>query len=74
MSPDDEGLVDALLEPNMPTRLRGPLAHFEDYVAHVSTVPRMCVTNACSLDLSENLEDFVALHDFSMMVARPRHE
>jgi hypothetical protein len=74
LSSDNVGPVATVLASDKPTRARGPHAHFEDYVAHVSTVPRMCVTNACSSDISENVEDFVALRDFSIMVAHPRHK
>jgi hypothetical protein len=55
-------------------RLRGPPTHFEDYVAHVSTVPYMYVSNNCSPDLSHYAEDFVALPDLSMMVAHRHHK
>jgi hypothetical protein len=75
MSPDNEGLAHNLLESDRLTRLRGPPARFEDNVAHVSTVPRACVTNASSPYLCEQEEcDLVADRDFSMMVAHPRHE
>jgi hypothetical protein len=74
LSPDDEDLVEITLDIDLPIRVRGPLARFEDYVAHVSTVPRVCVTNACSPDLSDHVEDIVAIHDFSMMVTRPWHK
>jgi hypothetical protein len=74
MSPDTVDLVDTVLGSDKPTRVRGPLAHFEDCVAHVSTIPRMFATNACSLDLSGNVEDVLALSNFFMMVARPRHK
>jgi hypothetical protein len=67
------GPSEPMLDTNRPSRLRGPLAHYEDDVAHVSTVPRMCVTNNCSPNLYDNVEDFVALFGF-IMVARRRHE
>jgi hypothetical protein len=38
---DAEDIV-LVVEVDRPTRVRGPPAHFEDYVAHVSTVPRVC--------------------------------
>jgi hypothetical protein len=62
-----------VLEFDRPTRICGPPAHFEDYVAHVSTVPRVCVTDACSTNLSDHIEDILPLPDFSLMVAHPRH-
>jgi hypothetical protein len=37
-------------------------------------MPRVCVTNACSHDLSDHVEDIVALPNFSMIVAHPRHK
>jgi hypothetical protein len=67
-------LVDTVLESGRTTRVLGPLSHFEDYVAHVSTLPRVCVTNACSPDLCDHLEEFMGLLDFSIMNAHPRHK
>jgi hypothetical protein len=74
VSLDNVDLVDTLQESYRPTRVRGPPAHFEDYVAHVSIVPRVCVTNVCSPDLSDHGEGIVALPDFFMMVAHPRNK
>jgi hypothetical protein len=56
-----------------PTRVRVVPTHFEDYVAHVSTVPHICVTDSCESDLSNHVEDILPLPDFSLMVAHPRH-
>jgi hypothetical protein len=55
LSHDDVDIVDTPSDSARPV-----LAHIEDYVANVSTMPRVCVTDACS-------------SDFSMMVAHPRH-
>jgi hypothetical protein len=55
-------------------RVRGSPAHFEDYVAHVSIVPRVCVTDSCEADLSDHIDDILPLLDFSTMVANPRHK
>jgi hypothetical protein len=63
-----------VLEVDRPTRLRGPPAHFEDYVAHVSTVPRVCLTDSCEADMSDHMDDILPLPDLSMMVAHPRHK
>jgi hypothetical protein len=70
------GSEDTLLAPqsDRPTRIRSPPAHFEDYVAHVSTVPRVYVTNACSTDLTDHVEEIVVIPDLSIMVAHPRHK
>jgi hypothetical protein len=62
-----------MLEVDKPTRLRGRPAHFEDYVAHVSTMPRVCVTDSCEADLSNHIDDILPLPDLSMIVAHPRH-
>jgi hypothetical protein len=62
-----------VIEVDRPTRLRGPPAHFEDYVAHVSTMPRVCVNDSCETDMSDHMDDILTLPDFSMMVAHPRH-
>jgi hypothetical protein len=64
----------AVAEVDRPTRLRGPPAHFEDYVAHMSTVPRVCVTDSCDTELSDHMDEIFPLPDFSMMVAHPRHK
>jgi hypothetical protein len=66
--------VVPMLEVERPTRLRGPPAHFEDYVAHVSNVPRVCVIDSCENDLSDHMDDILPLPDFSVMVAHPRHK
>jgi hypothetical protein len=63
-----------MLEVNRPARIRGPPAHFEDYVAHVSIVPRVCVTDSCEIDLSDYMDDILPLPDLSLMVAQPHHE
>jgi hypothetical protein len=63
-----------MLEVDRPTRLRGPPSHFEDYVAHVSTVPRVCVRDSCESDLSDHMEGILPLLDFSMMLAHPWHK
>jgi hypothetical protein len=72
MTPGSYGTLLAP-ESDTPTRTRGPPAHFEDYVAHVSNVPRVCVTNACSTDLTDRVEEIVVIPDLSIMVAHPRH-
>jgi hypothetical protein len=38
---------------DIPSRLRGPPTRFGNYVARVSTVPRLCATNQCSLGMSK---------------------
>jgi hypothetical protein len=63
-----------MLEVDRPNRLRGSPAHFEDYVPHVSIVPRVCVTDPCESNMSDHMEDILPLPDFSMMVAHPRHK
>jgi hypothetical protein len=72
LSMDTEDIVH-VLEVDKPTRIRGPPAHFEDYVAHVSTVPRVCVTVSCETDLSEHMDDILPLPNFSLMVTHPHH-
>jgi hypothetical protein len=44
MSPDDVDMVYTSHDLDRPTRVRGPPAHFEDYVANMSAEPRVCVT------------------------------
>jgi hypothetical protein len=73
MNMDTKDVVP-MLEADRPTRLRGPPAHFEDYVAHVSIVPRVFVTDSCEADLSDHMDNILPLHNFSMMVAHPRHK
>jgi hypothetical protein len=71
---DSSDAVGPMYDVDRPPRLRGPPAPFEDYVAHMSIVPCMCVTNNCSPELSKEVEDLVALPDFSMMVGHRRHK
>jgi hypothetical protein len=73
LSHDDIDPTDALSDSGRPTRVRVAAAHFEDYVAHVSTLPRVCVTDSCAPDLSDHVDDIPPLPYFSMMVAHPRH-
>jgi hypothetical protein len=63
-----------MMEFDRPARIRGPPAHFEDYVAHVSNVPRVCVRDLCESDPSDHMAYILPLPDFSMMVAHPRHK
>jgi hypothetical protein len=72
-APPAGALVDTTHDYDRPTRVRGAPDRFGNYVAHVSIVPRVCVTHASSPDLSDHMKD-VALHDLSMMVAHPRHK
>jgi hypothetical protein len=73
LSQDDMDPTDALLDSGRPTRVTVAPAHFEDYVAHVSTVTRVCVSNLCESDMSDHMEDILPLPDLSLLVAQPRH-
>jgi hypothetical protein len=65
-----QGEAAPLHDVHRPSRLRGSLARLGGFVAHVSTVPRLCVTNHCSPDLSKDPHHFLPLPDFSMIVAQ----
>jgi hypothetical protein len=51
LSHDDMVPIHTSLDSVRPTRVRVVPTHFEDYVAHVSIVPRICVTDSCESDL-----------------------
>jgi hypothetical protein len=72
LSQDDMDPTDALSDSGTPTRVRVAPAHFEDCVAHVSIVPRVCVIDSCESNLSDHVDDIMPLPNFSMMVAQPR--
>jgi hypothetical protein len=65
--------TDVLSDSGRPTRVRVAPAHFEDYVAHVSNVPRVCVTDSCEYDLSDHVDDILHVPNLSMTAAQPRH-
>jgi hypothetical protein len=73
LSHDGLDPIKALPDSGRPTRVTVPHARFGDYVAHVSTVPHVCVTDSCEPDLSDHADDIMPLLDFSLMVAHPRH-